>query len=31
MKKILLSFTILILVISSCKNDDAKDDNYNSG
>ena len=31
MKKILLSFTILMTIISSCKNDDAKDDNYNSG
>ena len=31
MKKILLGFTILITIISSCNNDDAKDDNYNSG
>ena len=31
MKKILLGFTILMTSISSCKNDDAKDDNYNSG
>jgi len=31
MKKILLGFTILMTIISSCKNDDAKDDNYNSG
>ena len=30
MKKILLSFTLLILVISSCKNDDGKDGDYNS-
>ena len=30
MKKILLSFTLLILVISSCKNDDGKGDDYNS-
>ncbi len=30
MKKILLSFTLLILVISSCKNDDSKDGDYNS-
>ena len=29
MKKILLSFTLLILVISSCKNDDGKDGDYN--
>ena len=29
MKKILLSFTLLILVISSCKNDDGKGDDYN--
>ena len=31
MKKILLGFTILMTIISSCNNDDAKDDNYNSG
>ena len=30
MKKILLSFTLLILVISSCKNDDGKEGDYNS-
>ena len=30
MKKILLSFTLLILVISSCKNDDGKGGDYNS-
>ena len=30
MKKIILSFTLLILVISSCKNDDGKDGDYNS-
>ncbi len=30
MKKILLSFTVLILVISSCKNDDGKEGDYNS-
>ena len=30
MKKILLSFTLLILVISSCKNNDGKDGDYNS-
>ena len=30
MKKILLSFTLLILVISSCKNDDGKGSDYNS-
>ena len=29
MKKILLSFTLLILVISSCKNDEGKGDDYN--
>ena len=29
MKKIFLSFTLLILVISSCKNDDGKGDDYN--
>ena len=31
MKKILLGFTILMTIISSCNNDDAKDDNFNSG
>jgi polyhydroxybutyrate depolymerase len=30
MKKTLLCFTLLILVISSCKNDDGKGDDYNS-
>lgn len=30
MKKILLCFTLLILVISSCKNDDGKGSDYNS-
>jgi polyhydroxybutyrate depolymerase len=30
MKKILLCFTLLILVISSCKNDDGKGGDYNS-
>ena len=30
MKKTLLSFTLLILVISSCKNDDGKGSDYNS-
>lgn len=30
MKKILLNFTLLILVISSCKNDDGKGGDYNS-
>ena len=30
MKKILLCFTLLILVVSSCKNDDGKGDDYNS-
>ena len=29
MKKIFLSFTLLILVISSCKNDEGKGDDYN--
>lgn len=30
MKKILLCFTLLILVVSSCKNDNGKGDDYNS-
>ena len=30
MKKIVLIFSILLIVITSCKNDDVKD-NYNSG
>ena len=30
MKKILLNFTLLILVISSCKNDDGKGGDYNT-
>ena len=30
MKKILLCFSLLILVISSCKNDDGKGSDYNS-